>query len=108
MAGIVSDKASLQRFQRSLSAFFKDSRQLRTISSRRLGFDQLCETFIQPHRTFAIGRLPNERVSELVLQDPRQFRSDAGKSFNRDAQLAIVERGSPGGSQGDIEIGLIG
>ena len=79
-----------------------------SVAAEASGLEELGDAFVQPGRAAAAGELGDERVSQFMLQNVRQFRRHGTQAADRDAQLAVIDRSGPGGGVRDIEEGLLG
>src|SRR5271167_831191 len=101
-------EASFQSIEWDIALRFEEQRELMSIATKASGFEELGDTFVQPRRAAAAGKLRNERVSEFMLEHVREFRGHGTETADRDAQLAVIDRSGPRGGVGDIEESLLG
>ena len=83
-------------------------RQLASIAAQGLRFEKLGDAFVQPGRATAGGKLIDERVSQFMLQNPRQLGRHGIEAADGNAEFAVVEGSRPGGGARNVKESLLG
>src|ERR1035437_304494 len=89
-------EASFQGIERNIALRFEEQRELVSGAAETPWLKELGDTFVQPGRAAAPGKLRNKGVSQFMLQNVRQFRRHGAQAADRDAQLAVIDRSRPG------------
>src|SRR5262249_5307476 len=72
------------------------------------GLDGLSNAFVQPLRAAPTRELVDERMRQLMLQDPSQLGCHGGHALHRNTKLAVIYGSAPRRGLGHIEEALFG
>src|SRR5262249_48051959 len=101
-------KGPVQLCERSDLPFLEQLCESTLVTLRGLRLYHLCDSLIEPDWTLATCCLVYKGMGQFVLQHAAEFGSDTFHSLDRHAQLAVIKRGGPGWSVGDIKECLVG